>query len=310
MTNQETSSGSAASIPQGDHDVQRLLKGELQPNRDTSSLIFMTVHKSASSYVADLLARIARSEKIVPIDIETLVYRYTNAAIQPFVSPAFLDCYSRKPTELNEALRTEIEERLPSRGFYFGAVRANSFYHRLPHFGQFRVVLMVRDPRDALTSMYFSVAFSHLAPNGVESARDRFFKRREGVRRMSVDGYVLSVADRFHRTYSDYCHGVLGRPNVLLVKYEDMVRDFRSWLKQIVSFWGLPTNTRTVKTLIKQADFTVSQEDPNSHKRQVQPGDHKRKLKPETIDRLNETYGDVMEMLGYEPKSSAGRDAA
>jgi hypothetical protein len=89
-----------------------------------------------------------------------------------------------------------------------------------------------------------------------------------------------------------------------------MVRDFESWLGQILRFWGLPTNTPTVKTLIAEADFTVSREDPNSHKRQVQPGDHRRKLKAETIDQLNEIYAEVLDKLGYDRTSSSGRDAA
>ncbi len=91
MTNPNTSSGTAASIPQGDHPVQRLLNGDLTARRDAPSLIFLTVHKCASSYVASLLTRIARSEKMIPIDIETLIYRYTDTAIRPFVSPDFVD---------------------------------------------------------------------------------------------------------------------------------------------------------------------------------------------------------------------------
>jgi hypothetical protein len=105
------------------------------------------------------------------------------------------------------------------------------------------------------------------------------------------------------QVYADYCHEVLGRANVLVVKYEHMVRDFPAWLDQILQFWGLPKRTRTVAWLLRKADFTVSREDPNSHKRQVQPGDHRRKLKPETIRLLDEIFADVLDALDY-PRSS------
>jgi hypothetical protein len=310
MTKQETSSDHSAAISERNLRVRQLLQGELRPCRDTPSLIFMTVHKCASSYVDSLLTRIAWSEKIVPIDIETFVWNSTQEALKPYVSSEFLDFFTGKRTEPSDSLRDEIVRRLPCQGLYYGAVRANPFYQRMPHFDQFRGLLMVRDPRDVLTSLYFSVAFSHVTPSGAESVRRAFLKHRDKVRQMGVDAYVLASAEQRLQIYADYCREVLGRPNVLLLKYEDMVRDFRPWLEQIVAYWGLPTNTPTIAQLIKEADFTVSREDPNSHKRQVQPGDHKRKLKSETIDRLNEMFAEILDTLGYDRASSVGRDAA
>ena len=60
----------------------------------------------------------------------------------------------------------------------------------------------------------------------------------------------------------------------------------------------LNVNQTTVSQIINEANFDV-EEDIYSHKRQVTPGDHKRKLLPETIDRLNSEFGEVLDVLGY-----------
>jgi hypothetical protein len=86
-----------------------------------------------------------------------------------------------------------------------------------------------------------------------------------------------------------------------------MVRDFAGWLNQIIEYWGATPSSRTVRRLIRQADFSVRKEDKYSHKRQVQPGDHRRKLKPQTIERLNSVFADIPRQLGY---SDGDRSAA
>ena len=121
---------------------------------------------------------------------------------------------------------------------------------------------------------------------------------------------MLASAPVFRKTYTSYCHEVLGQPNSLLVKYEDMIRDFPAWLNQILAFWGAQAKKSVVAAVIREADFAVSHEDPHAHKRQVQPGDHQRKLQPETIRALNETFAEVLDALGYRRGSSGDRDAA
>jgi hypothetical protein len=66
----------------------------------------------------------------------------------------------------------------------------------LPDSAAGRTVLLVRDPRDALTSLYFSLAYSHVPPGSSDSLKllQAFDARRERVRVMTIDEFVLQEA--------------------------------------------------------------------------------------------------------------------
>ena len=85
---------------------------------------------------------------------------------------------------------------------------------------------------------------------------------------------------------------------MILLKYEDMVGNFDSWLASILAFLEFSPGQETLSRIKNDADFSV-QEDISQHKRQVTPGDHKRKLKPETIESLNAILEPVLAPLGY-----------
>lgn len=283
-----------------DDRTRRLLRGKLRRRVNTASWLFFTVHKSASAYVADLFARLANSERLIPIDLEGYVFRHSERGVEPYVSEEFLDHYHGRIAHGTPPGVREVKRIIPSRGFYFGAIRARPFYHRIPHFSEFKALLMLRDPRDVLTSRYFSIAYSHPLPSGNVAERDSIAAEREQAKEIGIDEYVLNMAPYCAEIYTDYCREVLGRPNVLFVKYEDMVRDFPAWLDQALEFWNVRKNTPTVARILDAADFSVSREDPYSHKRQVQPGDHRRKLHARTIRRLDATFEHILDGLGYE----------
>ena len=156
---------------------------------------------------------------------------------------------------------------------------------------------MLRDPRDVLTSMYFSVGYSHIIP---AAQQDVALTAREETLQQTIDEFVIIEMPKLLKKYNDYCQKLMPKSNVLLVKYEDMVTDFNSWLDTLVNFLKFDVNPKIVNKIIDQANFTVPKEDIYSHKRQVTPGDHKRKLAPETIERLNFEFGEVLDLLGYE----------
>ncbi len=196
----------------------------------------------------------------------------------------------------------------------FGPVRFFLPSRALP---EANILLHLRDPRDVLTSMFYSYCFMHsgkVEPNtGV---------RREAAER-GIDRYVLDMAgDGFRRYEGDYGTGgnfkdeignvleryerylreLIGRPNVVLVSYEEMVRDFAGWLRKVVDRFELQDNEATYRmVLAKRAEEVapVTEENIWLHKRKVTPGDYREKLKPETIAELDRRFGPVLETLGY-----------
>ena len=123
--------------------------------------------------------------------------------------------------------------------------------------------------------------------------------------------YIGSVYDRYVR----YFKAIVGRPNVIVLSYEEMVLNFPSWLSKFLAGFELSDVEKTyefVRSRIEiQNDMTRSfptdrggtlklrGEDIWSHRRKATPGDYKEKLKPETILKLNVRFSEVLDMLGY-----------
>ena len=190
------------------------------------------------------------------------------------------------------------------------------YFTRAPRLENGEVIRHLRDPRDLLTSLYVSAAFGHAREPGVfnpsDETRERW--RREGIDRFlfgsshdlgrfagCTENRDASVAEIFLRKYESYCENLLGCPNVILVKYEQLVSDFPGWLAKVGTAFSLSADSINYRNIVAryQNEFVTDVEDPNRHKRQITPGDYQKKLCPESIDRLNQLFGTVMEKLGY-----------
>lgn len=195
---------------------------------------------------------------------------------------------------------------------FFGPVR---FYIPLKELKDANILLHLRDPRDVLTSMFFSYCFMHpgeiegntgYRKEAADAGIDKFVLDMTGPEYMSYQGdygtggnykqHIGNIVDR----YENYLDHVMSLPNAKLVRYEEMVLDFDNWLKDVLAGFHIEDDELYAK-LLQTHGQTVSEkeEDKWSHKRKVTPGDHKDKLKPETIAELNKRFARVMEAVGY-----------
>jgi len=234
------------------------------------SIIFFTVHKSASTLIKQSIFKLIRSENITSVDFST----YWSADQQ-------LKNYNSKAT---------MKSLLVKKGHFYGAIR--NFYD-FPDLDNFKILLVLRDPRDVLTSHYFSTLYNH--PLG----RVEIYKDRQKYANQSIDEFVLEQAEALNTKYKNYINHLLGKKNVLFLKYEDMVSDFKNWMDELCNFLGA-TDQSAKEEIIKTTTFTVKKEDPNSFIRNIKAGDHKNKLKTETIDKLNKIFCEALQKLNYE----------
>lgn len=162
------------------------------------------------------------------------------------------------------------------------------------------IVVHLRDPRDVLVSLFYSVAYSHEL---AEMGRDG--EQRERVRSGGVDAFCLERAEGFARRYRYYIEHFAGRPGVAFLTYETLVGHGREWARDFASAIGpdLDAATRAVLAeriaAVIEPDAPAPVEDRMNHLRQRTPGDHRRKLAPETILALDERLSDVLDGLGY-----------
>jgi hypothetical protein len=191
------------------------------------------------------------------------------------------------------------------------------FYVDIPAIENYDVILHLRDPRDVLVSMFYSYCFIHpgeVPPNtgyrkqAAAEGIDAFVlgKSSDGSSRYPGDygtgGHVEDLIGNLPRRYRDYLDHLVGHPNVRVLRYEDMVTDYRGWLQRFVELFPIADKQQVIENLAAQSAtfFPKRHADLMSHVRHVAPGDHRVKLLPSTISRLDEIYSDVLARLGYE----------
>jgi len=241
-----------------------------------SSIIFFTMEKTASVYMIGVLQNLSQE----------LGMTYLNYEGDFWVRGEEFKGVISDPKK--------AEEFLNPCGYIYGPFRG--FYEEISNIEKYKVILMLRDPRDVLTSLYFSSAYSHYIPPAHEEKMMQFRKEALDSR---IDDYVINKIPSILNRYYEYAQHCLGKQHVLFVKYEDMVCDFSGWLNTVSDFLEIELSQELVDNLLKEANFKVVEENPYAHKRQVIPGDHKRKLKVKTIRRLNQEFQEIINTFGW-----------
>jgi len=188
------------------------------------------------------------------------------------------------------------EDMFIKRGYFYGPNR--KWVTSISGLDDYKIILMLRDPRDVLVSWYFAVAYSY--SYNKRNVKQRLARRKE-VLQKTIDEFVLGQAHEVLDTYTTYLEKLMDRSNVTFLKYEELVIDFESWLRRAIVLFDISDKEKVVKDLVNihRKSFEVSSEDKFRHKRKVTPGDHKEKLKPETIQTLNSLFKEVLERLNY-----------
>lgn len=164
-------------------------------------------------------------------------------------------------------------------------------------------VLLVRDPRDALVSEYFSNAYSHTIPearDGNGDVNELMQKFRTETLATSVEDSVLRQARHMARTLVQFAP-MCDDENCTIMKYEDVVLNKRKMIALICQRFGWTADENLVAAILNWADVMPEKENPTAFVRQVTPGDHRNKLSLPAIEQLNEILREGMALFGYAP---------
>lgn len=163
-------------------------------------------------------------------------------------------------------------------------------------------LLLVRDPRDMLTSLYFSHKYSHAKPNRRGSAQKLMSDSRKNAAGKEINDFVVENANHYKNLFAGYKEYLLSLPNTRVYRYEDVIFDKKSWLISMLDFYGFFSHypevkvLKQVKKISSNNDIRPTDENPNRHIRQVSPGNYKKHLSPDTLRTLN---SELAEFLGY-----------
>jgi hypothetical protein len=245
------------------------------PGRE--SVFVFALHKSGSVLLDNIVRDLCASAKIPVISID-------------------LFCFNKGlPIELVTA--DSVEGLFDAPGYCFSGFRGVHPCLDRVDLSRYRKVVLVRDPRDILTSFYFSMAKSHAVPEEGEM-RDRMLAIREQANLTLIDRYVLSPqVDFIARNYRRFIR--LEGETTKVYRYEDVIFDKENWVKSLAQWLSLDVAETEIKRIADKHDIRPNDENPERHIRQVVPGNHRKHLAPETIQALNERYADVMAHFRY-----------
>jgi Sulfotransferase domain len=187
-------------------------------------------------------------------------------------------------------------------GNVYGGIRAlPAALAEQPIFRDGRKMLLVRDPRDALVSLYFSNAYSHPIPTRRDSnspTTDLMERLRHTALNSAIDAFVIQRANAMRRTFLGYLD-VARSPGTVVVKYEDYIFRKPELVRLIASQFGWTADDDQIDAMMTWADVRPAAEDPTAFIRRVTPGDHRNKLRPATIAALDTSLKPAMEAFGY-----------
>lgn len=160
-------------------------------------------------------------------------------------------------------------------------------------------ILLVRDPRDAIVSAYFSFAKSHTLPETGNLLND-MLEVRKNLSNMELENFAIAQATNVKEAFDCYHRYLPHDSNLKIYRYEDVIFDKKTWMQDMLNFLNLNLREIQIIRMAKQQDVIPKKEKPSKHIRKVTPGDHKEKLSAECIDKLNHILAEVLERHGYE----------
>jgi len=218
-----------------------------------------------------------------------------------------------KFVSLESELRSRDERQLPAAaqglflpsGYCYGGFTSYPLNFDIPIISRCRSILIVRDPRDMLVSLYYSMKYSHPLLEGTSQRhRTDFHAGRQYANEADIDSFVVAVAPTARTWFSSYAR-VLDLPTLKVFRYEDVVYRKRQWVEQICDHFGWSVGRSKRDEIADSFDVFPNNEERNSHVRQVHPGNFKQKLRQDTVDRIEAELVEEMRIFGYHARATA-----
>jgi hypothetical protein len=248
----------------------------------TKAIFVLGVRKSGSTLLNSLTHAMAQHFGMPYINVAGGMFQQDLKAAQWMDDPVVLQLF--RPGYMHAGFRT-----------------AHRHFMESPVYRAGRKILLVRDPRDALVSQYFSVLSTHALPavnHGTGGATEQLLVQRAKAARQNIDDYVLQNARALHLTMQQYV-SLLQDERLTLFRYEEVILDKEPWLRRMLAIAELPAERAFIDSVMQRFDIRPASEDPSRFVRKVVPGDHLVKLRRATIESLNLVFENVAPFFGY-----------
>jgi len=244
---------------------------------EPESIYFYSLHKAGTSLFTHILRN---TTELTHIDYETMLFDNAHTGQCIYQKHNYIYGVFRIQEPNQSRIYSEILKNVSRKEFAAGKT----------------AIFFIRDPRDILVSLYYSMGRSHVtSPNPQIANELQVF--RKNMSALSIDEFVIrdipKILKRFEILYdlSRAC-----KRHVIL-KYEDLINDFEGFMRDLSKYITIPDE---IKEEIHIASRPNKIEDLLAHKRSGQIGQYKTKLKAETILELNRALKPILEKFGYD----------
>ena len=275
--------GELPSISYNDGDARHViytLPPTLDPNRD--SVLFFTAPKSGTVLLSQLLGHLAPH---AGVSFVYIIGEFFKLGIPPGKAPASTSAIF-----------------LP-KGYCYGFPYLPTEFE-IPIIGKVKTLLLVRDPRDMLVSLYYSLRISHPDPGefaGSLKAEMTMMPGRTDAQTTDIDEFAVQYANDIDYTDVLRRYRELAElSEVTIFRYEDVIYDKARWVAEICTYLGWNISVDVQCEAVAKVDVFPEREEPDKHIRQVHPRNYKKKLKIEAIRLIEDVCADEMAFFGYE----------
>lgn len=247
---------------------------------DISSVFFMSVHKSGSTLMNNMMRTACGMLDYEFVDIQS---HFFNTGVSDADIPA------------------ETSKIFKPRGYVYSGFRYFPHQYEIPCLNDCPLIVLVRDPRDAVVSQYFSLSQSHPMPG--KDADDKLLRHMEAKRKETlgsdINEFALREVGGFVKKIETYSEVMKTHPKARLFQYEEIIYMKKKWVMSMLNFLGWKMQPGQPMTLANRFNIVPKQEDASKHIRQVHPQNYLSKLSPETINEINRKYSATLLRYNY-----------
>jgi lipopolysaccharide transport system ATP-binding protein len=264
------------------------------------TVFHITHYKSGSQWVLQVLRECAPDRFVTPhVDLGQF---YKTPLIPGAIYPTVYVSFSNFQNTVYPSL--DINERV-YRYSETDEVAVKNWYNFSVKKSPVRKFVIIRDLRDTLVSLYFSVKISHaLVSRKLEEGRKRLkqLDMEDGFLEMMEPGNRGDVQAIIQASWQDPCR----RGEALLFRYEDMIADEVGQFEKIISHCEIDIPRQRLREIIMNNSFLnrtgrkPGDEDTFSHYRKGMSGDWKNYFTDRIKARFKERFGQNLIELGYE----------
>lgn len=178
-------------------------------------------------------------------------------------------------------------------------------YAALPKPRKYRTFFILRDPRDLVTSWYFSAKISHKPVWPIPEMRAAL----EGLDETDGLKYVIDKVASFgtFEAQRGWVEAATIDPNANVFRYEDFAADNGAFLAQLLNYLQIKMPAAEFEALCDRHAYSKKakgraqgEENVDSHYRKGVAGDWENHFNDEIMAHFRAVTGDTLEVLGYE----------